>query len=78
MCSKTIQAPWKWLRYTSIDQETKHLNVRLHHFRNYHYVERQEISIHAINTTNDQPADYLTKALNEDTLKRHRLRIMGW
>jgi hypothetical protein len=54
---------------------TKHLNVRLHHFRDY--VERQEISIHAINT-NDQPADYLTKALNEDTLKRHRLRVMGW
>jgi hypothetical protein len=54
---------------------TKHLNVRLHHFRDY--VERQEISIHAINT-NDQPADYLTKALNENTLKRHRRRVMGW
>ena len=54
---------------------TKHLNVRLHHFRDY--VERQEISIHAINT-NDQPADFLTKALNEDTLKRHRLKVMGW
>jgi len=54
---------------------TKHLNVRLHHFRDY--VERQEISIHAINT-NDQPADFLTKALNEDTHKRHRLKVMGW
>jgi hypothetical protein len=32
---------------------TKHLNVQLHHFRDY--VEQQEISIHAINT-NDQPA----------------------
>ena len=54
---------------------TKHLNVRLHHFRDY--VERQEISIHSINT-NDQPADFLTKALNEETLKRHRLKVMGW
>ena len=45
---------------------TKHLNVRLHHFRDY--VQREEISIHAIHT-NDQPADFLTKALNKDTLK---------
>jgi Reverse transcriptase (RNA-dependent DNA polymerase) len=54
---------------------TKHLNVRLHHFRDY--VERKEISIHDINT-NDQPADYLTKALNETTLQKHRYQIMGW
>jgi hypothetical protein len=54
---------------------TKHLNVRLHHFRDY--VERGEISIHDINT-NDQPADFLTKALNEDTLRRHRLTVLGW
>jgi hypothetical protein len=54
---------------------TKHLNVRLHHFRDY--VERQEISIHAINTK-DQPADFLTKALNEDTLQRHRMTVLGW
>ena len=54
---------------------TKHINVRLNHFRNH--VERQEISIHAINT-NDQTADYLTKALNEDMLKRHRKQVMGW
>jgi hypothetical protein len=54
---------------------TKHLNVRLHHFRDY--VVRKEVSIHAINT-NDQPADFLTKALNEDTLKRHRMEVLGW
>ena len=54
---------------------TKHLNVRLHHFRDY--VERKEISIHPINT-NDQPADYLTKALNEETLVRHRRTVLGW
>ena len=54
---------------------TKHLNVRLHHFRDY--VERKEISIHPINT-NDQPADFLTKALNEETLTRHRFAVLGW
>ena len=53
---------------------TKHLNVRLHHFRDY--VERKEISIHVI-STNDQPADFLTKALNVETLERHRLTVLG-
>jgi hypothetical protein len=55
--------------------QTKHLNVRLHHFRDY--VERGEVTIHAINT-NDQPADFLTKALNDETLTRHRHMVMGW
>ena len=55
---------------------TKHLNVRLlHHFRDY--VERKEISIHPIKT-DDQPADFLTKPLNADTLARHRLAVLGW
>jgi hypothetical protein len=54
---------------------TKHLNIRLHHFRDY--VERREISIHAIQT-DEQPADYLTKALNEHQLAKHRQTIMGW
>ncbi|KAI2512019.1 hypothetical protein MHU86_2307 [Fragilaria crotonensis] len=54
---------------------TKHLNIRLHHFRDY--VERGEISIHPIGT-HDQPADFLTKALNEDTLIKHRALVMGW
>jgi hypothetical protein len=54
---------------------TKHLNVRLHHFRDY--IERKEISIHAINTK-DQPADFLTKALNVETLARHRRTVLGW
>jgi hypothetical protein len=54
---------------------TKHLNVKLHHFRDY--VERGEISIHDI-ATQDQPADFLTKALNEDTLTKHRRKVLGW
>jgi hypothetical protein len=54
---------------------TKHLNVKLHHFRDY--VERKEISIHHIRT-NDQPADFLTKPLNEESHCRHRKTVMGW
>jgi hypothetical protein len=55
--------------------QTKHLNIKLHHFRDY--VERKEISIHAIPTA-EQPADFLTKALNEELLQRHRREVMGW
>ena len=54
---------------------TKHLNVKLHHFRDY--VERKEVSIHHIRT-NEQPADFLTKPLNEETHCRHRKTVMGW
>lgn len=54
---------------------TKHLNVRLHHFRDF--VERKEILIHYINT-NDQPANFLTKPLNEENLLQHRRAVLGW
>lgn len=51
------------------------MNVRLHHFRDY--VERKEISVHKIDTK-EQLADYLTKALNADTLEYLRKLVMGW
>jgi hypothetical protein len=54
---------------------TKHLNVKLHHFRSY--VESEEISIHPIESEN-QLADYLTKPVNYDILSRLRQRVMGW
>ena len=54
---------------------TKHLNVKLHHFRDY--VVKGLISIHKIDTK-DQLADYLTKALNKDTLLALRKRAIGW
>jgi hypothetical protein len=54
---------------------TKHLNVKLHHFRDY--VTRKEISIHPIDTSM-QLADYLTKAVNWVTLSRLRPLVMGW
>ena len=48
---------------------------RYHHFREY--VERQEIEIYAIKTT-DQQADILTKNLPGPTFARIRDLIMGW
>ena len=54
---------------------TKHLNVKLHHFRDY--VNRGEVQIKHISTSN-QPADLLTKSLNVELTRRHRKIIMGW
>ena len=55
---------------------TKHLNVKLHHFR--HYVDvTKEITIHKICTT-QQPADMLTKPLNAQLLCKHRKFVNGW
>ena len=54
---------------------TKHLNVKYHHFRDY--VERDEISIHKIDTS-DQLADYLTKPVSKEILDKLRPQVMGW
>jgi hypothetical protein len=54
---------------------TKHINVKLHHFRDY--VERGEISIHPI-PSGDQLADYLTKPLEVSTFQKLRHLVMGW
>jgi hypothetical protein len=54
---------------------TKHLNVKLHHFRSY--VEQKEVTIHPIDTSM-QLMDYLTKPVNQDTLEHLRKQVMGW
>ena len=54
---------------------TNHLNICLNQFRDY--VTRGEINIHHIDTT-EQPTEFLAKAVNEKTLKRHRKTVMGW
>ena len=54
---------------------TKHVNVKYHHFRDY--VDKGEITISAI-STKEQPADILTKPVNETILRKHRKSIMGW
>ena len=54
---------------------TKHLNIKYHHFRDY--VERGEISVHKIDTS-EQLADYLTKPVTQETLEYLRQKVMGW
>ena len=54
---------------------TKHLNIKLHHFRDY--ITRGDIKIQAIDTTN-QLANYLTKLVNKNTLTYLRKKVMGW
>ena len=54
---------------------TKHINVKLHHFRDY--VDKGETSIHPIGT-DDQEADYLTKPVPLDTFKKLRRKVMRW
>ena len=53
---------------------TKHLNVKLHHFRDY--VARKQVVVKPISTKNQQ-ADLLTKGLNETDTERHQKAIMG-
>ena len=54
---------------------TKHLNVKLHHFRSC--VVNDAIKTTKVSTDN-QRADCLTKPVNEDILVRHRKIVMGW
>ena len=53
---------------------TKHLNCCLHHF--WCYVPHR-ISIQHI-PTDKQPADIITKAVDQITLQQHRSWLMGW
>ena len=53
----------------------KFLNVKLHHFRDY--VDRGKITIHHIRTE-DQPAGYFTKQLDDKTYVNHRDEAQGW
>jgi hypothetical protein len=54
---------------------TKHLNVKLHHFRDY--VSRGEIAINPIDTK-EQLADYLTNPVNVHILRKLQKEVMGW
>jgi len=54
---------------------TKHLNVKLHHFRKY--VNEGLIKVQKIETEGQQ-ADYLTKPLPSQALVRLRKLVMGW
>jgi hypothetical protein len=54
---------------------TKHLNIKLHHFRDY--VTRGNISIHKIDTK-EQIADILTKPVSREILEYLHPKSMGW
>ena len=54
---------------------TKHLNVKLHHFRQY--VNDGSIKVKKIDTA-EQQADYLTKPLAIEKLRYLRKKVMGW
>ena len=54
---------------------TKHLNVKLHHFRDY--VEQGKIILKSIKSI-DQLADYLTKPVTLEILKPLQKKVMGW
>jgi hypothetical protein len=54
---------------------TKHMNLKYHHFREA--VENGQVTIHAINTSN-QLADIFTKPLGMELFTKMRYGIMGW
>ena len=54
---------------------TKHLSVRLFHFRQH--VERGDISIEHVSTS-EQIADIFTKPLPRDQFKKLRKKFMHW
>ena len=54
---------------------TKHLSVRLHHFRDH--VKRGDIVIEHVSTTM-QVADIMTKPLARDPFRKLRKMLMGW
>jgi hypothetical protein len=58
-----------------IRPRNKHISVKYHHFRDY--LENEDILINKIDTS-DQPADILTKPVNQPVLARHRYTVMGW
>lgn len=54
---------------------TKHINVKLHHFRDY--VSRGDIKITKVDTK-DQLADILTKPVPIEILQPLRKKVLGW
>lgn len=57
--------------------QSKHPNIRIHHYLFRSYVNNGQISSHKTNAL-DQPADLLAKPLNAETFKKFRKMVMGW
>jgi hypothetical protein len=56
---------------------TKHINNKYFHFLEYTSRDDSPFSFHKV-STEDQPADMLTKPLPEPTLVKHRSSVLGW
>jgi hypothetical protein len=56
---------------------TKHINNKYFHFVEYTSRDDSPFSFHKV-STEDQPADMLTKPLPEPTLVKHRKAVLGW
>jgi hypothetical protein len=54
---------------------TRHINQKYHHFREW--VKSGLIEILPIDTK-EQPADLMTKPLDQDLFIKHRYAVMGW
>ena len=54
---------------------TKHINCKFFHFA--HFVLQGKITLHKIHT-DEQPADFLTKMLDEAKFVKHRKFTLGW
>ena len=65
-------------RVPKVRPRTKHINLKYFHFLEYTSDERNpRITLHKI-STDLQPADTLTKALDVISFVKHRLFIWGW
>jgi hypothetical protein len=65
------------MKVPKMRSRTKHINIKYHFFRSYCMGDNPMVTIHKIDTTL-QPSDMLTKSVPVNTLKRHRLAMMGW
>jgi hypothetical protein len=62
-------------REPKLRPRTKHLAVRLHHFRDH--IKNKQITIQHVKTT-EQIADIFTKALPRDQFRILRAQLQGW
>jgi hypothetical protein len=66
----------KLLQLPKVRPRTKHLNNKLHHFRQH--VAAGRISIRHVSTHNQQEGDIATKPLPFPLFEKFRKLILGW
>ena len=65
----------KIAKVPKIRSQTKHINLKYHHFRSF--VDKVILSIHSLGTRK-QAVNVMTKALPSDDFLRQRLFLIGW